>query len=88
MRRIYKYPIPFHVNGVIRLPKNWGALSYQLQHGVPTLWASVDPEEDVLGYEFVWLATGDDIPYNFAYQHTFQDGAEVWHLYINTGFYV
>jgi len=46
----------------MRLPKNWAAMSYQLQDDVPTLWASVDPATDTTVISAPNQPSADSIP--------------------------
>lgn len=81
--KIYKYPIPFHKETIHQLPQFWTALDWQLQDGIPTLWAKV--QEDQLYMEsicFAWLPTGAEVPANYTYMATFQEPPYVWHLFI------
>lgn len=45
MKRVYKYPLSYVDNPLLTLPIGAQFLHLDMQDGVPTLWALVDPEE-------------------------------------------
>jgi len=63
--RIHKYQITAKTPGKelsIKLPKGASRLSFQLQNGVPTIWAVVNPDEPLEERSVLILHTGDDVP--------------------------
>ena len=79
---IWKYPLPQKEQFALRMPKRANLLTVQLQDGVPTLWAMVDPSEDYTERDFVIVGTGHciDVPRR-EYIGTWQMGSYVWHLF-------
>ena len=84
MREVWKYQFP--ITGEFALTMKVGAeiLHVESQRGIPSLWASVDPEADLERRLFSIVGTGH--PTNLvAGQHVasfFQlDGGLVWHLF-------
>lgn len=80
----YEFDIADHVE--ISMPRGAEVLAVQLQHGVPCVWARVDPSEEGEIRRFRIFGTGHDLPgltWNGRYVSTFQThgGALVWHLY-------
>lgn len=85
MKTIYKYAVPPEDEYLLPLPKGATILTVQIQHGVPVLWALVNPDEPAL--EVVRLriyGTGHpmDEP-DLTYIGTFQmlEGAIVFHIF-------
>lgn len=60
---IWKFPVsvdggPLHVN----MPSHARLLTVQMQEDVPTLWAEVDPSEEIEERVFAWGTTGNPLP--------------------------
>lgn len=65
MKTIYKYPIPEVTDQVaITMPRGAQVLSFQVQRGVPCIWALVDTEEPVEAKNFYLVGTG--LPFIFS----------------------
>jgi len=83
--RIHKYQIPAVANLKVAMPAGAKILSFQLQKGIPTIWAEVDPAARPVERRFVAYGTGKDLPppERRAYVGTYQcDGGEtVWHVF-------
>ncbi len=62
MRTIRKYQAPISYQFTLPLPKGFEILSLQTQGNRPTLWASVDSDNEVEDIEFAWVASGEHIP--------------------------
>lgn len=57
-------------------------IHFDLQNGIPTLWAEVRPEMEFFHAKMIVLATGIKIPDDvISHVGTWQDGSFVWHLY-------
>ncbi|MBA7689651.1 hypothetical protein ES703_98159 [subsurface metagenome] len=68
MKTIYKYPIPAETNQfAITMPRGARVLSFQIQHGVPCIWALVDTEEPVEAKNFYLVGTGHPFIFNLDY---------------------
>jgi hypothetical protein len=65
------------------MPKGSSALSFDIQKGRFTLWALVDPKEEMLQLRrFEIVGTGYDTERrSFEYCGTVNDGPFVWHLF-------
>lgn len=80
---VWKYQIS---NMLVRheMPKGAEFLSVQTQHGIPVLWARVDPEAPKVERQFHVLPTGGETYgfESFKYLGTFQTGDLVWHVFV------
>jgi hypothetical protein len=80
-KQIWKYPL----NGIIsnvEIPMDAEILTVQLQNGQPTIWALVNPKNELESRNFTIVGTGnpfDDT--NHQYIGTFQIEPFVWHLF-------
>lgn len=84
MQEIYKYEVEIGQRNVVKMPENAQILSVQMQHGIPVIWALVDPQflEEKRRFEFV--GTGHDIEFDTTkYIGTVQlnNGAFIFHLF-------
>ncbi len=83
--KIWKFPIELkHETQQIKGPAPLNILHFGIQDTKLTVWAEVDPTAAEIR---VWLrvvGTGSDIPSNWTYRGTLQDGCFVWHLYEDT----
>ena len=85
MRKIWKFPAPFP-NGNIVMPKGAKVLTLQMQDGVPTLWAEVDPDAPDEIHHLVTYGTGHPVdPGAGSYIGTYQSPPFVWHVYDASG---
>lgn len=82
-RAIWKFPI-HGPHMLLSMPVGARILAGQMQHGTPTLWAIVDPTAftELRGVRVV--ATGDTLDPDTLHWQTFttQDGALVWHIFV------
>lgn len=87
---VWKFPLPMGgwgiANGVcspVHMPEEAHLLTLQVQQGVPTLWAQVNPEAPVVRRIFQWVGTGQKAPADGTYVGTvqLQGGQFVFHLY-------
>lgn len=87
---VWKYALPMGGWGVlpgvvchIEMPAASQILTLQVQHGVPTLWAQVNPKSSVVTRVFQWVGTGTEAPSGSRYVGTVQmrGGDFVFHLY-------
>jgi hypothetical protein len=80
MKTVYKYELRSQ-DASIKLPKGAEILTVQLQNGIPTLWALVDPE-NVLEDRFIsTVGTGWEVSDNMKYICTYMEGYFVWHVF-------
>ena len=85
MKTIWKFPVPFP-HGDIIMPKGANVLALQIQHGIPTLWAEVDPDNPNETHHLAIYGTGHPIdPGAGSYIGTFQSPPFVWHVYDASG---
>lgn len=82
---VWKYPIPDGF-GTLELDMPAGArvVDVQLQHGVPVMWAVVDPDAPPTKRVFGVIATGTALPFRLGkHLGTFQlfDGETVLHVF-------
>ena len=78
IKQIWKYKF----NYGIEMPLDAKILTIQTQDGEPTIWALVNPNNELEIRNFRIVGTGnpfDDT--NYTYIGTFQDGPFVWHLF-------
>lgn len=85
-KTIWKFPVTF--DGPIVLPADAQVLSVQMQHGIPTMWAIVDPDTATRynrATKRLHIAgTGHELPDNLGrFIDTFQmeDGTLVFHVF-------
>jgi hypothetical protein len=80
---IWKYPIDISQAPLaISMPFGARILTLQVQHGVPCLWALVNPTATKVARPFVVVGTGHKTPRHAGeYVGTWQDGPYVWHLF-------
>lgn len=84
---VWKFPLHQHKQRLM-LPNGSKILSVAMQHGVPMLWALVNPEQDKQTEIHVFTrATGQefdaepDTAINFHFIGTVLDGPYVWHFF-------
>lgn len=83
---IWKFPVPIEDDFTIEMPRSARVLSVQIQHGVPVLWALVQPDDVKVERRFRVAGTGHPLPaesLGWAFIGTFQihGGALVFHLF-------
>ncbi len=81
MKTVYKYRLTGKYTTTLQLPKQAQILSVQMQEGVPTLWALVDPTEELIPRYFSIVGTGWEIEEEVTHIGTFMEGAFVWHVF-------
>jgi hypothetical protein len=87
MKRIYKYQLDVKDCQSIKLPKDARILTVQVQSGVPTMWAIVEPDvEDTASIELDihMFGTGWELPEDadkLKYIGTVQINGFVWHYF-------
>lgn len=81
--KVYKYQITNKKRQDIELPEGAQILSLQLQKGIPTIWALVDPEAVTYTRRFFVVATGEEIGDHLEYVGTFQvpESELVFHIF-------
>ena len=84
MRTIWKFPLP-GFNGYVMVPFGAEILTVQMQERVPCIWALVNPNAKKVPQEFRIFGTGHDVdvPRNWRYLGTVQNGGLVWHVFVN-----
>lgn len=82
---VWKYELPLDAGPLyrVRMPYGSGIVAFQIQHGVPTIWADVNPletetEERIL--RIVGTGHVEVAPLSM-YRGTVQIGPFVWHLF-------
>ena len=68
---------------VIPMPMDAEVCTFEFQHGIPCIWAIVDPDILSTPRKFKIVGTGHEIPGpdECCYVGTTQDGDFVWHLF-------
>jgi len=90
MKTVYKFPFTVQDEICLQMPKGAQILSVQMQHGVPVIWALVDPDRDtpVVERQFHLAGTGHPLPNALGkFVGTFQmmNGDLVLHLFERLG---
>jgi len=64
MKTVYKYKVNPEDSFCIRMPAGAEVLTVQMQHGVPHIWALVNPDRDipVVARRFHLVGTGQPFP--------------------------
>lgn len=79
---IWKFPFVEPGEFFIAMPRLFRPLCVQLQDGVPTLWALVNPLAKKEHWKFKAVGTGHAFdPAGWYYIATWQEGMYVWHLF-------
>jgi len=86
MSKIFKYPLDVTGTQTVMLPKGGKSLTVQVQHGVPCLWAAVDPEQGLEAIVIGIYGTGHELldkAQRMNYLGTFQldDGDFIGHVF-------
>lgn len=85
--KIWKYPLvsdasPLADEICLRMPSIRDIIVLQLQNGVPTLWAVVDPDAQMEDVWFHVIGTDQPMPdKNLSHIGTWQQSYFVWHLF-------
>ena len=74
---VWKFPVCSEV----RMPKGAKLLTLQVQHGMPHLWAEVDPSAEEEKRRFAVVGTGSTLPEPRTYVGTYQNSPFIWHVY-------
>src|SRR5271154_4371477 len=85
-RVVHKYALDIDDETFVSMPAGAVVLDVQTQHGVPQIWALVDPDRKLMiGRRFRVAGTGHPIDWqtNMRHRGTFQmrDGGLVFHLF-------
>lgn len=85
MKTIFKYPLEISDIQEIELPKGAQILDIDVQHGLPVMWALVDPTEEKEKRRFHTTGTGHPIHDPGALKHVgsyqLDGGSFVGHLF-------
>ena len=85
MKSVFKYKFAITDRFELSVPYGAEFLHAENQHGVPTIWALVDPDHEPIEYKFLLCGTGHEIRYGKEYSlshiSTWQDDPLVWHLF-------
>ena len=80
MKTIYKYTLDSQ-DCTLHLPKGAEILTVQLQNGIPTLWALVNPMTVTEERHICIVGTVWDVEDTMKYITTYMDGYFVWHVF-------
>lgn len=82
MRTIWKYTLAI-TDAVqnVPMPRNPNIVRFDMQNGVPCVWALVESHNPVETHSFRVFGTGHPIPEDSRYVGTCKDGGYVWHLF-------
>ncbi len=86
-RTMYKYPLDAKPLQRLAVPKGAMLRAVQVQDGVPTIWAEIEPTAETVIKEIRTYATGEPMDDHWRYYlGTYQlDGGQlVFHVYTNT----
>jgi hypothetical protein len=84
VRVIWKYPLKITDRQELEIPELWQPLSVQIQDGVATLWALVDPRYDKKPVPIGIYGTGEpmiDQPIKWHLGTVQDDAGFVWHVF-------
>jgi hypothetical protein len=82
MAAIWKYPLTLSPLQLIHTPRVFRPLSVQVQDGVPTIWAEVEPGGGI-DRAVTIVGTGGEVPpFAGPFLGTVQLGEFVWHVYV------
>ena len=80
--KIFKYPVPIKPEFTLEMPMYAKVIAYQVQGGMPVIWAEVEETNDKVERKFITLGTGHEAPeFTGAHIGTIQLDGLVWHLY-------
>lgn len=87
--KVLKYPLKLAHSQSVDIHKGFHALSLQMQHGCPTLWAECDESAPIESVHVVIVGTGIPLPWTSArardYLGSVQDDGYVWHVFVVWG---
>lgn len=78
MRSVWKYPLGTRT---MAMPQGAEILCIQMQDGCAVAWALVDTEAPLASRTFGVFGTGHEVPPDYTYVGTWQQGPFVWHLF-------
>ena len=83
MRSVWKFPLKLDEFQVVEMPMFAEILCVQMQQGTPTIWASVETNNDPEGRQIAIVGTGHPAPppEQSDYIGTVQMDAYVWHVF-------
>lgn len=89
MRTVYRYDLQEIDQQVIAMPKGAQLLLIERQTRLPlamSLWALVDPDEEIVNRKIFWRGTGTTVPgdvtYHIPYINSYQEqNGFVWHFF-------
>lgn len=82
---VWKYPLRVQEHQTVTMPTGSTPLALQMQEGMPTLWAFVDPEALLETRNVYMLGTGHgslEEPDNYKHLGTVQIDGFVWHYFM------
>jgi hypothetical protein len=83
--KIFKYPVEIADHSLVQMPKGAQILSVQTQHGLPQMWALVDPKAKLVSRCFFLRGTGHQMGeaegYTFIGSFQTDGGSLVFHLF-------
>jgi hypothetical protein len=86
MMKIFKYEVPIVDDFALLMPSGAEVLAFQVQRGVPCIWARVDERADLVQRNFHVIGTGNPMPdVQMVYIGTVQMPPFVWHLFEEGG---
>jgi len=85
MTKIYKYPLSLYLQTQeVNLPKYHKILDIQKQDNEIVMWALVDPSLPTETITISIIGTGWTLSDDYEYLKTVQDGAYVWHFFVQS----
>lgn len=82
MAQLWKFDVaPSAGPQVIKAPGLGKAVFFAMQGGQPRVWMKVKPDHPEVERQIQVVGTGHDIPNNWRYVGSLQDGPYVWHLF-------
>ena len=82
--KVYKYPLTHEATPTIQIPSGYKILCFAYQADTPTVWALVNPDNDVEDVKFRLFGTGHEIeesPNTLEFIGTAMVGPYVFHLF-------
>jgi hypothetical protein len=82
MRQVWKFPLRATWRDIadVEMPKGAQVVHFAAEP-VPTLWATVDPEQPAETRSFQVFGTGHDLPHGARHVGTYFSGPLVWHVF-------
>jgi hypothetical protein len=78
---IYKYPFNIGDTVILRLPAGAEVIKWDVQNGVPYVWAKVNPDNPWQDQRFQLRGTGHPLGEVGKHLATFFHGPFVWHVF-------